>query len=259
MGVSVADIDVDRLSPRARRAFDEIVVPTADGAKTEELADQLGISKAALRAELAFVREELEAQVAGATLPDLDHDSYEALVASIRELGQLVPILVDQHGQILDGNHRARAVQELGLRPVKRKVDVNDDDRRAIALAVNVARRHLSQTDRRRMIAAELVRSPDASDRTIARRVGASPTTVGTVRHQLEEDGRVSRLDTRTDSAGRRQPASKPSGAAARDGEGRRLLELLVDEDVYEQLRVGATVPVRLVTEPDGRQALVLA
>jgi hypothetical protein len=40
--------------------------------------------------------------------------------------------------------------------------------------------------------------------------VKASPTTVGTVRAQMEDTGLVSRLDTRTDKRGRQQPANKP-------------------------------------------------
>ena len=42
----------------------------------------------------------------------------------------------------------------------------------------------------------------------------ASPTTVGTERAEMEATGDVSKLDTRTDSKGRRQPVHKARAAA---------------------------------------------
>jgi hypothetical protein len=48
--------------------------------------------------------------------------------------------------------------------------------------------------------------------------VKASPTTVGTVRAELEEAGLVSNLDTRTDRRGREQPATKPPEARKSNG-----------------------------------------
>ena len=52
------------------------------------------------------------------------------------------------------------------------------------------------------------------SDRQIAEQVGSSPTTVGTRREQGEEAGMVSKLDTRLDKRGTKQPAHKPKAPA---------------------------------------------
>jgi hypothetical protein len=51
--------------------------------------------------------------------------------------------------------------------------------------------------------------NPEKSDRQIAKTVKVSPTTVGTVRTKMEAKGDVSKLDTREDTKGRRQPARK--------------------------------------------------
>jgi len=46
-------------------------------------------------------------------MPDLTPIEYEALKADIAERGVLIPVEVDENGQLLDGHHRVRAWQEL--------------------------------------------------------------------------------------------------------------------------------------------------
>ncbi|GEK19634.1 transcriptional regulator [Cellulomonas xylanilytica] len=67
----------------------------------------------------------------------------------------LVPVLIDQHGRIIDGHHRSRIADELGVRyqPV---VHVVDDDEHAAAIAreVNLHRRHMDPEQRRAVVVA---------------------------------------------------------------------------------------------------------
>lgn len=116
-------------------------------------------------------------------MPELTADELDALRNDIAANGVLVPVVKDQHGRILDGNHRAAIATELGIDFPVRVVEVADDaeawDR---AVALNCARRHLNREQVRELIGNEIRRKPDESDRAIARRVGCSPTTVGTVR-----------------------------------------------------------------------------
>jgi hypothetical protein len=65
-----------------------------------------------------------------------------------------------------------------------------DDERHNVALGLNLKRRHLTREQMRELIASECERTPDASDREIARRLGCSPSTVAAVRRP------VSKLDT---------------------------------------------------------------
>jgi hypothetical protein len=92
-----------------------------------------------------------------------------------------------------------------------------------LGLSLNFDRRHLT-TEQKRAAAAELLKAePAQSDLAISKAVGLSATTIGTVRTELEEAGDVSKLETRTDTKGRKQPARKPrSTASKKPGTGNR-------------------------------------
>lgn len=119
-------------------------------------------------------------------MPELDPEQLDALRADIAANGVLVPVIKDQHGRILDGNHRAAIAAELGIDYPTITVRVKDDaDAWDKAVALNCARRHLTREQVRELIASEIRRRPEQSDRAIARRVGCSPSTVGAVRAHL--------------------------------------------------------------------------
>lgn len=70
-------------------------------------------------------------------LPPLSDEEYAALRADIAERGVLVPIVRDQHGNILDGHHRVRIAEDLGITYRVDVVAVRDDaeaPRRAVGL-----------------------------------------------------------------------------------------------------------------------------
>lgn len=126
-------------------------------------------------------------------MPPLPEDQLAALVVDIDAHGILVPIVVDQHGRILDGHNRAAIAAELGIECPKIVHEVADDGAAMdAAVSLNCARRHLNQEQRRELIRHELIRRPDDSDRAVARRVGGSPTTVGTVRADLRAEAEES-------------------------------------------------------------------
>ena len=68
---------------------------------------------------------------------------------------------------------------------------------------MHVARRHLSHVQKRFLIAQHLKDAPNLSDRQIASIFGVSPTTVGSVRHELEATGQLSKLDSRLGADGK--------------------------------------------------------
>jgi hypothetical protein len=129
-------------------------------------------------------------------MPELSAEQHDALKADIVLRGIVVPIVVDQHGRILDGHNRVRISEDLGIECPREIHHVADDDEAAdLAVTLNCARRHLSREQTRQVIAGEIARRPDDSDRAIARRVGCDHKTVGSVRGEVPQST-VSKLDT---------------------------------------------------------------
>lgn len=109
--------------------------------------------------------------------PELAASEYEALKADIAARGVLVPVLYDQDGNLLDGHHRQRIAEELGLAVPTWEVEAKTDgERRAIVRAVNLYRRHLTPEQRAEHIAA--LRGEGWSLRAIGKVAGVSPQTV---------------------------------------------------------------------------------
>jgi hypothetical protein len=113
--------------------------------------------------------------------PTLEPATEAALRASIKRWGVIVPVVKDQHGNILDGYHRARIAEALGITYPSIQYTVADDIHGfEIAHTLNVDRRHLDADQRAEM--ARMLRSEGHSLRAIA---GALGVTAGTVVNDL--------------------------------------------------------------------------
>lgn len=99
-----------------------------DGITQEELARKAGVSRATIaRAVQEFVSPdtnspdqvpvEYERHRLSMLFPDLKPEQFAELVEDIRKHGVLVPILVTNGNQIVDGWQRYRACQVLGIEP----------------------------------------------------------------------------------------------------------------------------------------------
>lgn len=109
--------------------------------------------------------------------PALDPATEDALRASIRRFGVLVPVVHDQTGRTLDGHHRERIAAELGAPVEVIVVTVADDDEaREVAVTLNADRRQLT-TEQRRAVVADL-RAEGHSLRAIAGAVGVDKETI---------------------------------------------------------------------------------
>lgn len=121
-------------------------------------------------------------------LPPLSDDEYAALREDIAANGIRVPVDVDEHGQILDGHHRAAIAVELGVEyPTRLVAGLTENAKQDHALAVNLQRRTLTREQRRNLILAELRRTPGRSDRALGRLLGVDGKTVGAVRHEMDD------------------------------------------------------------------------
>lgn len=182
---------------------------------------------------MASWRDLVKVHPAADLFPMMGELELAALALDIEKHGmQTLPVFLGD--QLLDGRNRIAALDLIGglrftraksgsatqyfhvLRWAKHDKGVgivplpDDTDPYVYVVSANIQRRHLTGDQKRDLIAALLRANPTKSDRQIAAAVKASPTTVGTVRHGLEKAGDVSKLDTRTDTIGREQPATKP-------------------------------------------------
>jgi DNA-binding Lrp family transcriptional regulator len=207
----LADLDVAKLSADARDAL-AAGQELADGASLADVAAKRAISVDELKRRIETLAAEWREHSGIVGLPKLTDDEYEALRDSIAKHGQIVPILADADGNIIDGRHRLRACRELGLEP---RIDylpasTAAEELKSLALVVNLARRQITASARRGIVRDELLRDASRSDRAIAAAVGVSHPTVAAVRRDLEQQGEVETLSTRVGKDGVAQPAAKP-------------------------------------------------
>ena len=141
-------------------------------------------------------------------MPDLSDAEYQELKDDIALRGVMVPVEFDEHGHVLDGHHRLKACAELGLTEYPRviRAGLTDEEKLMHARKLNIARRHLTQEQRRELIRAQLAETPKMSDRQIAAGLGVHHTTVNTQRQNLERCGEISHVEKTVDTLGREQP-----------------------------------------------------
>jgi hypothetical protein len=161
--------------------------------------------------------------------PMMTREELIALGEDIRKNGLgLGPILWEAEKgaprQLLDGRNRLDAMEAVGLPVLDSKGDwlvddvawkcstIRGDDPYAIALSMNIHRRHLTAEQKRDLIAEVLKATPGKSNRQIAEQVKADDKTVGKVRRELEATAEIPQLETtigKDGKARKQQPVVK--------------------------------------------------
>jgi ParB-like chromosome segregation protein Spo0J len=120
-------------------------------------------------------------------MPALPTEDYEALKSDIAARGVMVAIEVDEWGNVLDGHNRMRICRELGINdyPIVTRSGLTEAEKLTHARRVNLLRRHLSQEQRRALVADELRGDPSRSNRQIATALGVDHKTVGAARDRF--------------------------------------------------------------------------
>lgn len=85
-----------------------------------------------------------------ALLPKLPPQEYESLKQSIREIGLCMPLIINQDRVLLDGYHRFKVCQELGLtQPTTMVKEFTDPlEEKKFIIELNRTRRHLTKFER---------------------------------------------------------------------------------------------------------------
>jgi N6-adenosine-specific RNA methylase IME4/ParB-like chromosome segregation protein Spo0J len=187
--------------------------------------------------------EKLNLQV----MPELSESEYQELKADIEERGVQVPVELDEEGNILDGYHRVKVCNELGISdyPTIIRYGMTDEEKRLHARKLNMARRHLNGEQKRELIAAQLRETPEWSDRQIAKGFGVDHKTVGAVRKGSESTGEIPQLEKRIGADGKERTSRKrPVAIFSQDARGTQrtfdLLSAVEDRpDQKEQLVTG--------------------
>lgn len=150
-------------------------------------------------------------------LDALSDEEYAGLRASIASVGIKQPILISWPDKtIIDGHHRWRIAQELGLDDVPVMTEEFSSEARLLALGVemNAARRQMTIERKRHAAAKLLIADPSQSDRSIAGIIGMSHHTVASVRRELEDGGQIAHQPERVGQDGVKQPVRPaPTGS----------------------------------------------
>jgi DNA modification methylase/transposase-like protein len=143
-------------------------------------------------------------------MPPLTAEQYAALKADITTRGVIVPVEVDEAGNILDGHNRAQIATELGrVYPTVVRRGMTGAQKRQYARTLNLARRHLTP-EQRRQVVLDLRREGWSYPR-IAAALGVDPKTVRTDIEGWEN----SQPATVTGADGKVYPARKPAKSHA--------------------------------------------
>src|SRR5208283_2636959 len=120
-------------------------------------------------------------------LPPLPPQEYAQLRDSIRERGVLQPILITADHVLIDGHERWKAIQELGLTryPLRVVGNLDEPERKELAIRLNVERRHLSRAERQRLLELILRDAPAKSSREVADMLKVNQSTVSRTRQKL--------------------------------------------------------------------------
>jgi transcriptional regulator with XRE-family HTH domain len=111
-------------------------------------------------------------------LPPLTDEEYAALKDDIAEHGILYPVIADEDELVLDGVHRVKIADELGIEPpVSQMGQLSEERKMHLAVGLNMRRRHLD-VDRRRELVRRLAEEQGLSVRKIASVTGWSKSTV---------------------------------------------------------------------------------
>jgi len=144
-------------------------------------------------------------------IPAMTEPEYAALRDSIERDGLRDPIVL-LAGKILDGRHRARACEELGIIPVARVYNPQQDGPNPIRYVQdkNLHRRHLSPSQRAMVAAALLAAQQEAAEVDIAPKPKAPPQEA--VRDDIEADDEYQEYDETFSASGKDEdePEAEP-------------------------------------------------
>ncbi len=141
-------------------------------------------------------------------MPELTPEEYAELKADIAERGVMIPIEYDELGNVLDGYHRLKICEELGIKDYPRviRAGMTESEKLTHARKLNIARRHLTSGQKRELIRDQLKTTPEQSDRQIAKALGVDNSTVSAHRKEMVEKGELLESNSSIGADGKERP-----------------------------------------------------
>ncbi|MHC4782897.1 MAG: ParB/RepB/Spo0J family partition protein [Planctomycetota bacterium] len=117
----------------------------------------------------------------GNLLPTIKADEFERLKASIKEMGVLVPVIMDEDGGVIDGTSCLRAASELKHKTVPFRIlhGLSENEKKHLAIRLNAQRRQMTQEER--LALAIDLRKDGLSLRQIAEMLNVGHATVSRI------------------------------------------------------------------------------
>jgi hypothetical protein len=167
-------------------------------------------------------RDHLPVHPAADLFPLMSEDELRELGENIKANGMLSPIILHQ-GMLLDGRNRLDAMESVDIKFDWKDVPrcsgglYDEVDPYDFVVSANLHRRHLTNEQKRELIAKVLKAKPEVSNAVIAKQVRANDKTVAKVRHKLESTSEIPKLEKTTGADGKQRksramgaPESKP-------------------------------------------------
>lgn len=163
-------------------------------------------------------------------MPPLSAEEYAELKADILARGVMVPIEYDESGAVLDGHHRLKACQELGIKewPSVVRLGMDEQAKTLHAIKLNCARRHLTTAGKQAAIQKALQAAPEKSDRQLAKAIGVSDKTVGAVRSEMVGSAEIPQFTQTIGLDGKKRETPKKPPAKNKGGRPRKLISIPV-------------------------------
>jgi hypothetical protein len=199
-------------------------------------------------------RDHLPVHPAADLFPLMSEDELRELGENIKANGMLSPIILHQ-GMLLDGRNRLDAMESVDIKFDWKDVPrcsgglYDEVDPYDFVVSANLHRRHLTNEQKRELIAKVLKAKPEVSNAVIAKQVRANDKTVAKVRHKLESTSEIPKLEKTTGADGKQRksramgaPESKPpatdhrvTGSAEISEEQRRAENARLDDPIEEE------------------------
>ena len=191
-------------------------------------------------------------------LPPLPYEQFVALRDNISVNGVLVPILVDGDDgrrKIIDGNYRKAIADELGYDcPEIVQAGLTEEEKRTLARALNLARRQLTQEQKRQLVADQLRETPGRSNRWVGKELGVHHATVASVRNELQETGQIIQFEKTVGEDGKARPAIRQAQVIHRspaERQARVEATTLIRGDCRKEMRQIASRSIdAIITDP---------